>query len=65
MSDIDMKSRIKAYITNNNYPWESKITTHLWAGAFFVFKVLFNTDKKFKIEKVYTKSFAQQIACIL
>ena len=59
-SDMDMKSRIEAYITNTNLPWESKTQTHISVGAFFVFKALFNPDKGFKFEKVYAKSFPEQ-----
>ena len=63
-SDMDIKSRIEAYITNTNLPWESKAKTHLSVGAFFVFKVLFNPDKGFKFEKIYAKSFPEQTGCI-
>ena len=63
-SDMDMKSRIEAYITNTNLPWESKTNTHISVGAFFVFKVLYNPDKGFKFEKVYAKSFPEQTSCI-
>ena len=48
-----MKSRIEAYTTNTNLPWESKTATHISVGAFFVYKVLYNPDKGFKFEKVY------------
>ena len=64
-SDMDMKSRIEAYITNTSLPWESKTTTtHISVGGFFVFKVLYNPDKGFKFEKVYAKSFPEQTTCI-
>ena len=63
-SDMDLKSRIEAYITNTNLPWESKSKTHLSVGAFFVFKVLFNPEKGFKFEKIYAKSFPEQTGCI-
>ena len=59
-SDMDIKSRIEAYITNTNLPWESKSQTHISVGAFFAFKVLFNPEKGFKFEKLYAKSFAEQ-----
>ena len=59
-SDMDMKSRIEAYITNTNLPWESKGQTHISVGAFFAFKVLFNPEKGFKFEKAYAKSFPEQ-----
>ena len=63
-SDMDMKSRIEAYITNTNLPWESKTNTHISVGAFFVFRVLYNPEKGFKFEKVYAKSFPEQTGCI-
>jgi len=63
-SDMDIKSRIEAYITNTNLPWESKSNTHISVGAFFVFKVLYNPDKGFKFEKIYAKSFPEQTGCL-
>ena len=63
-SDMDIKSRIEAYITNTNLPWESKGQTHISVGGFFVFKVLYNPEKGFKFEKVYAKSFSEQTGCI-
>ena len=63
-SDMELKSRIEAYITNTNLPWESKEHTHVSVGAFFAFKVLYNPDKGFKFEKVYAKSFAEPTGCI-
>jgi WD40 repeat protein len=61
---MELKSRIEAYITNTNLPWESKTKTHISVGAFFVFKVLFNPEKGFKFEKIYAKSFPEQTGCI-
>ena len=63
-SDMDIKSRIEAYITNTNLPWESKAQTHISVGSFFSFKVLYNPEKGFKFEKLYAKSFAEQTGCI-
>ena len=63
-SDMEVKSRIEAYITNTNLPWESKSEIHISVGGFFVFKVLYNPDKGFKFEKVYAKSFPEQTGCI-
>ena len=63
-SDMDIKSRIEAYITNTNLPWESKTKTHISVGAFFAFKVLFNPEKGFKFEKIYARSFPEQTGCI-
>jgi len=63
-SDMELKSRIEAYITNTNLPWESKEQTHISVGAFFAFKVLYNPDKGFKFEKLYAKSFQEQTGCI-
>ena len=63
-SDMDVKSRIEAYITNTSLPWESKTDTHVSVGGFFVFKVHYNPDKGFKFEKVFAKSFPEQTGCI-
>ena len=45
-SDMNIASRVDAYITNVNLPWESKTDTHISVGAFFAFKVKFDTNKK-------------------
>lgn len=62
--DMDISSRIDAYITNINLPWEAKAKTHISVGAFFSFRVIFNPDKGFKFEKLYAKSFPEQTGCI-
>ena len=59
-SDMNIASRLDAYITNINLPWEEKSSSHISVGAFFVFKVLFNPEKGFKFEKLYAKSYKEQ-----
>ena len=59
-SDMDIKSRIEAYITNTSLPWESKTNTHISVGAFFVFRVYYNPEKGTKFEKIFAKSFPEQ-----
>lgn len=64
LSDTNLSSRVDAYITNVNLPWESKSETHISVGAFFAFKVTFDNKKGYKFEKVFAKSFPEQTGCI-
>ena len=63
-SDMNLTSRVDAYITNINLPWEQKEESHIAVGAFFAFKVIFDANKGFKFEKVFAKSFAEQTGSI-
>ena len=38
--DMNITSRVDAYITNVNLPWEKKRGEHISVGAVFAFKVL-------------------------
>ena len=54
-SDMNISSRIDAYITNVNLPWEEKTDAHISVGAFFAFKVIYDPNKGFKFKKVFAK----------
>lgn len=38
--DMNITSRVDAYITNVNLPWEKKTDQHISVGAVFAFKVI-------------------------
>ena len=63
-SDTNLTSRMDAYITNLNLPWEQKNDTHISVGCFFAFKVIYDSAKGFKFEKVFAKSFPEQTGAI-
>lgn len=63
-SDMNIASRVDAYITNVNLPWESKTDTHISVGAFFAFKVKFDINKGFHFDKVFAKSFPEQTGVV-
>ncbi len=63
-SDMNISSRIDAYITNVNLPWEEKTEAHISVGAFFAFKVNYDPNKGFKFKKVFAKSFPEQTGVV-
>lgn len=63
-SDSNLTSRMDAYITNLNLPWEQKSDTHISVGCFYAFKVTFDSSKGFKFEKAFAKSFPEQTGAI-
>ena len=63
-SDMSITSRVDAYITNVNLPWEQKSDTHISVGAFFAFKVKFDIAKGLTYEKVFAKSFPEQTGVV-
>ena len=63
-SDMNISSRIDAYITNVNLPWEEKTDAHISVGAFFAFKVIYDPNKGFKFKKVFAKSFPEQTGVV-
>ena len=63
--DMNITSRVDAYITNVNLPWEKKTDEHISVGAVFAFKVL--GDKKgnsYYFEKLWAKSFPEQTGVV-
>ena len=63
--DMNITSRVDAYITNVNLPWEKKTNEHISVGAAFVFKVI--GDKKgnsYYFEKLWAKSFPEQTGVV-
>jgi WD40 repeat protein len=63
--DMNITSRVDAYITNVNLPWEKKTGEHISVGAVFAFKVI--EDKKGNscyFEKLWAKSFPEQTGVV-
>ena len=64
---MNIASRVDAYISNVNLPWEKKSESHVSVGAVFAFKI--NDNKKdnnnnFTYEKIWAKSFPEQTGVI-
>jgi hypothetical protein len=60
-SDMNITSRVDAYITNVNLPWEKKTDAHISVGAVFCFKVSIDSSGNIHIEqKLWAKSYPIQ-----
>ena len=62
--DMNIASRVDAYITNVNLPWEKKTDAHISVGATFAFKVIQTKDGKYLFEKLWAKSFPEQTGVV-
>jgi WD40 repeat protein len=63
--DMNITSRVDAYITNVNLPWEKKTDQHISVGAVFAFKVI--EDKRgnsYYFDKLWAKSFPEQTGVV-
>ncbi len=63
--DMNITSRVDAYITNVNLPWEKKTDQHISVGAVFAFKAI--EDKRgnsYYFEKLWAKSFPEQTGVV-
>ena len=63
--DMKIASRIDAYVTNVNLPWEKKTEAHISVGSVFAFKVI--QDKNgipHVYEKLWAKSFPEQTGVV-
>ena len=63
--DMNIASRVDAYITNVNLPWEKKTDQHISVGAVFAFKVI--EDKRgnsYLFDKLWAKSFPEQTGVV-
>jgi WD40 repeat protein len=63
--DMKIASRLDAYVTNVNLPWEKKTDAHISVGSVFAFKVI--VDKKgitHLYEKLWAKSFPEQTGVV-
>lgn len=60
-ADMNIASRIDAYITNVNLPWEKKTDAHISVGAVFAYKVTTDSSGAFYFDKLWAKSFPKQV----
>jgi WD40 repeat protein len=74
-SDMNIASRVDAYISNVNLPWEKKTDSHITVGAIFTFKIKENKNENndkndnnnknnISYEKIWVKSFPEQTGVI-
>ena len=62
--DMNIASRVDAYITNVNLPWEKKTDAHISVGAVFAFRVVPVKDTSYVFEKLWAKSFPEQTGVV-
>ena len=63
--DMKIASRIDAYVTNVNLPWEKKTEAHISVGSVFAFKVITNNQgSRYVFEKLWAKSFPEQTGVV-
>ena len=63
--DMNITSRVDAYITNVNLPWEKKTDQHISVGAVFAFKVIEDRrGNSYVFEKLWAKSFPEQTGVV-
>jgi hypothetical protein len=65
VSDMNLTSRIDAYLTNMTFPWEKKTEAHVTVGALFVFKVTVDTDDTWSFDRMWMKSFPNQTTSLM
>jgi hypothetical protein len=61
-SDMNLASRMDAYITNLNLPWEKKTDAHISVGAVFAFKANPDSNGSYTFDKLWAKSFPKQVS---
>jgi WD40 repeat protein len=62
--DMNIASRLDAYITNVNLPWEKKTDAHISVGAVFAYSLLKGKEKGYILEKKWAKSFPEQTGVV-
>ena len=63
--DMKIASRLDAYVTNVNLPWEKKTDSHISVGSVFAFKVIKDKrDVPQSLEKLWAKSFPEQTGAV-
>ena len=63
--DMKITSRVDAYITNTNLPWEKKTNEHISVGALFTYKVIEQkSGNTYIFEKLWAKSYPQQTGVV-
>jgi WD40 repeat protein len=63
--DMKIASRLDAYVTNVNLPWEKKTDAHISVGSVFAFKVVQDKNGGTQMyEKLWAKSFPEQTGVV-
>ena len=62
--DMNIASRVDAYITNVNLPWEKKTDAHISVGAVFAFSLMKGKEQGYILEKKWAKSFPEQTGVV-
>jgi hypothetical protein len=63
VSDMNITSRVDAYLTNVNFPWEKKSDSHVTVGALMLYR--FKVDNgSHSFEKLWVKSYPTQTSCL-
>ena len=64
-SDMNITSRVDAYITNVNLPWEKKTDAHISVGAVFAYKVSTDSSGSISVvDKLWAKSYPVQTGVV-
>ena len=64
LSDMNITSRVDAYLTNITFPWEKKSESHATVGALFVYRVRIEEDEQWTFERLWSKSFPSQTSAM-
>ena len=63
--DMKIASRLDAYVTNVNLPWEKKTEAHISVGSVFAFRIVQDKKGNPKVyEKIWAKSFPEQTGVV-
>ena len=63
--DMKIASRLDAYVTNVNLPWEKKTEAHISVGSVFAFKVVLDKNSIPHVyDKLWAKSFPEQTGVV-
>ena len=57
---MNITSRVDAYLTNVNFPWEKKTETHVTVGALMLYRFKVENNSH-SFEKLWVKSFPVQV----
>ena len=63
--DMKIASRLDAYVTNVNLPWEKKTEAHISVGSVFAFRIVIDNKANPPVyEKIWAKSFPEQTGVV-
>ncbi len=58
---MNITSRVDAYLTNVNFPWEKKTDTHVTVGALMLYRFKVDSNSIHSFEKLWVKSYPTQV----